>query len=127
MAVNTDRRKPTEAELNILGVIWEMESATVRQVFDNLRKQQEIGYTTVLKLMQIMTDKGILTRETDVRPQIYQPAIPRQQTQKLLLKRLLDLAFDGSPGPMVLQALSMKKSSPKELQEIRDLLDTLED
>jgi len=120
-------KKPTEGEFNILGVIWERKSATVREVYDQLSKRREIGYTTVLKLMQIMTEKGLLERDTSVRPQVFWAAIPQQQTQKMLLRDLLDRAFSGSPGSMVLQALSMRKSTPEELEEIRALLDKLEE
>ncbi len=123
----TDKRKPTESETNILAVIWEKGSATVREVYDDLRGKQEIGYTTVLKLMQIMLGKGLLKRDTSVRPQVFRPARPQAQTQKQLLGDLLDRAFSGSPGSLVLQALSMKKSSPEELREIRELLDKLEE
>ena len=120
-------KKPTEGEFHILGVIWERESATVREVYDELSKRREIGYTTVLKLMQIMTEKGLLERDTSVRPQVFWAAIPQQQTQKMLLRDLLDRAFSGSPGSMVLQALSLRKSTPEELEEIRALLDRLEE
>lgn len=125
-AKNTPKR-PTEGEFNILGVIWKLRSATVREVHEELSKRQEIGHTTVLKLMQIMTEKGLLERDTTVRPQVFWAAIPQQQTQKMLLRDLLDRAFSGSPGSMVLQALSMRKSTPKELEEIRTLLDKLEE
>ncbi len=127
MPKTSANRKPTDAEFNILGVIWERGSATVREVYEQLGETRDIGYTTVLKLMQIMLEKGILRRDTSVRPQVFRPARPRRQTQKLLLGDLLDRAFGGSPGSLVLQALSMKKSSPEELREIRDLLDKLED
>jgi len=127
MSSKNTAKKPTEAEFNILGVIWERKSATVREVYDALSKRREIGYTTVLKLMQIMTEKGLLERDTTVRPQIFWAAIPQQQTQKMLLRDLLDRAFSGSPGSMVLQALSMRKSTPEELDEIRTLLDKLEE
>ncbi|MEM1451026.1 MAG: BlaI/MecI/CopY family transcriptional regulator [Planctomycetota bacterium] len=120
-------KKPTEAEFNILGVIWELESATVREVHDALKGTQDIGYTTVLKLMQIMTEKGLLERDTGVRPQVYWAARPRGQTQKALLRDLVDRAFSGSSSALVLQALSMRKSSPEELDEIRALLDALEE
>lgn len=122
-----NQKKPTEAELNILNVIWAKENATVREVHDHLKSKQKIGYTTVLKLMQIMTEKGILTRDSSVRPQIFKSAIPRQQTQKALLARLLDQVFDGAPGPMILQALSMNKSTPEELSEIRKLIDDMKE
>ncbi len=120
-------KKPTEGELKILGVIWERNSATVREVHDELRKRVEIGYTTVLKLMQIMIEKGLLARDTSVRPQVFRAARPRRQTQRLLLGQLVDRAFSGSPGPLVLQALALRKSTPEELAEIRALIDKLEE
>lgn len=119
-------RKPTDAELAILGVIWDRGSATVREVFQALGQRQEVGYTTVLKLMQIMTEKGLLERDASVRPQVFRAAKPQKQTQKMLLRDLLDRAFSGSPGNLVLQALAMRRSSPEELREIRAMLDELE-
>jgi BlaI family penicillinase repressor len=128
MSKNQDRpKKPTEAELKILGVIWERDSATVREVHAELEKRGEIGHTTVLKLMQIMVEKGLLERDTSVRPQIFWAAQPQKQTQRMLLRQLLDRAFSGSPGSLVLQALAMRKSSQGELDEIRAMLDKLEE
>ncbi|MCA9312148.1 MAG: BlaI/MecI/CopY family transcriptional regulator [Phycisphaerales bacterium] len=126
MARRPAERKPTDAELAILDVIWERGSATVREVFEIIGERQEVGYTTVLKLMQIMTDKGLLERDVSVRPQVFRAARARGQTQRLLLGDLLDRAFAGSPGRLVLQALSMRSSTPEELREIRALLDELE-
>jgi len=91
-----------------------------------LSQREGIVHTTVLKLMQIMTEKGLLERDTTVRPQIFRPAHPRSQTQQTLLKSLLNSAFSGATGPLVLQALAMQKASPEELREIRKLLDNLE-
>ena len=127
MSKNENQKRPTEAELSLLDVIWERGKTTVRQVYDDLKERQEIGYTTVLKLMQIMTEKGLLERDTSVRPQLFWASRPRKQTQRLLVRDLLDKAFDGSPGSLALQALSLRKSSPEELQEIRKLLDRLEE
>lgn len=126
MAKTPAQRKPTTSELAILDVIWSRGSATVREVFDQMGQSQDIGYTTVLKLMQIMTEKGLLERDTSVRPQVFKPAIPKKQTQKMLVRDLLDKAFSGSPGNLVLQALAMKKSSPEELRQIREMLDQME-
>ena len=126
MPKNPSSRKPTEAELAILSVIWGRGTATVREVFEELGEQQDIGYTTVLKLMQIMTDKGLLERDSSVRPQVFRPSRPQKQMQKMLVRDLLDRAFSGSPGNLVLQALAMRQSSPEELKEIRALLDRLE-
>lgn len=121
-----DARKPTDAELAILGVIWERGCATVREVHEVLSATQETGPTTVLKLMQIMVEKGLLTKDAGVRPQVFSAAIPRKQTQKAMLGHLLDGAFGGSPGNLVLQALSMRESSAAELAQIRKMLDELE-
>lgn len=121
-----NQRKPTDAELSILDVIWENGPSTVRQVFQILSEKQDMGYTTVLKFMQIMTEKGLLERDTTVRPQLFTPTQPQQQTQKALLRDLLDRAFRGSPGTLALQALSMRKSTSEELQEIRTLIDKIE-
>lgn len=123
---NGKRNKPTDSECLILSTIWDLKSATVRQVHGRISETQEMGYTTVLKFMQIMTEKGLLQRDTSVRPQVYQAAEPRQKTQKTLLNDLLDRAFGGSPGTLALQALSMRKSTPEELKELRELLDKLE-
>ncbi|MEO1278370.1 MAG: BlaI/MecI/CopY family transcriptional regulator [Planctomycetota bacterium] len=119
-------RRPTEAELAILTVIWDRGSATVREVHDTMSARQRVGYTTVLKLMQIMTEKGLLLKNAEVRPQVFRASTPKNSTQKLLLSDLVDRAFQGSPGNLVLQALSLRASSPDELREIRELLDRLE-
>jgi predicted transcriptional regulator len=127
MPKKSELRKPTDAEFKILSVIWDRQSTTVREVFNQLSENEGIGYTTVLKLMQIMTDKGLLKRDVSVKPQVYKATVPQKQTQRMLLNDLLDRAFSGAPGPLVLQALSMKKSSPEELRQIREMLDKLED
>ena len=126
MHEKSEIRKPTDAEFKILSVIWDRQSTTVREVFNQLSENEEIGYTTVLKLMQIMTDKGLLKRDVSVKPQVYRAAVPQKKTQGMLLNDLLDRAFSGAPGPLVLQALSIKKSSPEELRQIREMLDKLE-
>lgn len=119
-------KRPTDAELEILRVLWNRGASTVREVFRELSLAREIGYTTVLKLMQIMTEKGLVRRDETVRPQVYQVARSQGQTQRQLLRHLLDRAFSGSPGNLVLQALSTKKTTPQERREIRELLDELE-
>ncbi len=120
------RSKPTDTECTILNAVWNRGKTTVRTVFEDLQDSHDMGYTTVLKFMQIMTEKGILLRDTSVRPQIYRAAEPKQKTQKTLITDLLDRAFSGSPGTLALQALAIRKSSPEELKEIRLLLDKLE-
>ena len=127
MSTHPPERTPTAAELRILRVVWEHEPITVRELYDKLRTSRDVGHTTVLKLMQIMTEKGLLERDASLRPQRFRAARPRKQTQKLLLRQLLDRAFSGSPGPLVLQALSLRKSTPEELGQIRSLLDQLEE
>ncbi len=119
-------KRPTDAELEILRVLWTRGSSTVREVFRELATRREIGYTTVLKLMQIMTDKGLVRRDETVRPQMYQVVRSQRHTQRQLLRHLLDRAFSGSPGNLVLQALSTKKTTPQERRRIRELLDELE-
>ena len=126
MSSRSNGRKPTDSEMKILSVIWEHGPKTVREVYDLISQKETIGYTTVLKFMQIMTEKGLLERNASVRPQIFPASQPQQQTQRIMLRDLVDRAFAGSPGNLALQALSTKKSTPKELREIRALLDTLE-
>lgn len=127
MAKKQTKKKPTDAELAILRVVWDLGPSTVREVFQALHAEQGTGYTTVLKLMQIMTDKGLLERDASVRPQVFKASRPQRQTQGQLLRDLLDRAFSGSPGNLVLQALSTRKSTPEERQQIRELLDRLEE
>lgn len=117
---------PTDGELEILRVLWSRGPSTVREVFRILNETRETGYTTVLKLMQIMTEKGFLHPDRSVRPQVFTPTQTEKQTQRRLVRHLLDRAFSGSPGNLVLQVLSSKKASPTELREIRKLLDRLE-
>jgi BlaI family penicillinase repressor len=117
---------PTEAELEILSVLWETGPAAVRRVHEAIDRKRPTGKTTTLKLMQIMTDKGLLVRDEDARPQIYRPAMSKTKAQRKLLRTLLDRAFDGSAGQMVLRALGTKKTSPAELAQIRKLLEKLE-
>lgn len=118
--------RPTDAELAILNVLWERGPSTVRDVHDALSGTQATGYTTVLKLMQIMTEKGLVERDESQRAHIYEVRQSEQRTQRQLLADLADRAFGGSPAKLVMQALSGRKSSPEELNEIRELLNELE-
>jgi BlaI family transcriptional regulator, penicillinase repressor len=118
--------KPTDAELSILRVLWELGPSTVRQVQEALNERRETGYTTVLKLLQIMTEKGLVERDESERTHVYQASLTREQTQRQLVGDLLDRAFGGSAKQLVLQALATKKASAKEMAEIRRLLDKLE-
>ena len=116
------RRKPTDAELGILRVLWSRGPSTVRQVAEALGR--EAGYTTVLKLLQIMTEKRLVVRDEAERTHIYEAAYTQDQTQRQLVADLLDRVFDGSAAQLVLQALATNKTSPEELDEIRKLLAT---
>jgi predicted transcriptional regulator len=116
-----NRKKPTDAELGILRVLWIRGPSTVRQVAEALGR--ESGYTTVLKLLQIMTEKRLVVRDEAARTHVYQAAYTEDQTQRQLVSDLLDRAFGGSAAKLVLQALAASKTSPEELAEIRKLLD----
>lgn len=118
--------RPTHGELAILRVLWSQGPCTVRQVHQELGGEQPIGYTTVLKLMQIMTDKGLVVRDERQRAHIYRSRLTEQKTQRQLLADLLDRAFGGSAPKLVMQALTAQKTSPGELAEIRQMLDRLE-
>lgn len=118
--------QPTGAELSILRVLWDQGAKSVRDVQRILNESKPTGYTTVLKLLQIMTDKGLVDRDETQRPQIYRARYSQQQTQRQLVGDLLQRAFGGSVKALVLQALSTKKSSPAELEQIEKLLDRIE-
>jgi predicted transcriptional regulator len=118
--------KPTAAELEILGVLWERGPLPVREIHRVLDAGKPTGYTTVLKFLQIMTEKGLVDRDEKQRPQIYRSRYPREHTQKQLLQDLVQRAFGGSVKALVLQALAGRRSSPKELEEIEKLLDRME-
>jgi predicted transcriptional regulator len=115
--------RPTEGELAILTVLWERGPSTVRQVHEALAGTRETGYTTTLKLMQIMADKGLVTRDESARTHVYSARGSQEQTQRQLVNDLVDRAFGGSAAELVLRALSSRKTSADELQEIRRLID----
>jgi predicted transcriptional regulator len=114
------RRKPTDAELGILSVLWSRGPSTVRQIAEDMGR--EAGYTTILKLLQIMTEKGLVVRDEGARTHVYEAAYTQDQTQRQLVTDLLERAFDGSAAKLVLQALAATKTSPEELAEIKKLL-----
>jgi predicted transcriptional regulator len=118
--------RPTDAELAILGVLWERGPSTVRDVHDELNRHTPTGYTTVLKLLQIMTEKGLVVRDETQRAHIYESRYSEQKTQRQLLSDLADRAFGGSAAKLVMQALSGRKANSDELNAIRHLLDRLE-
>ena len=113
---------PTDRELAILGILWELGSATVRQVNEAMNEDSTTGYTTTLKLMQIMTEKGLLLRDESQFKHIYRPSISEERTQNQLVGDLLDKAFAGSAEKLVMRALSAKKVSAKELGKIKKML-----
>ena len=115
--------RPTDAELEILRVLWERGPATVRQVHEALSGTRETGYTTTLKLMQIMADKGLVTRDESSRTHVYAARASQENTQRQLLEDLVNRAFGGSAAELVLRALSSHKTSDRELLEIRRLID----
>src|SRR5688500_13300475 len=117
--------KPTESELEILQVLWDRGVASVRDVHEELLKTKEAGYTTTLKLMQIMHEKGLVKRDDSIKTHIYQAAVSKEKTQKHLLGKMIDTLFGGSPTQLVMQALGNHKASDSELEEIQKLLDNL--
>ncbi len=118
--------KPTEAELAILRVLWDRGPSTVREVWQKLSPTQRTGYTTVLKIMQLMLEKGLLARDVTQRSHVYQAARSAEHTQRQVIAHLLDRVFGGSVPKLVMQALAAKKATPAELAEIRKLLDQME-
>ena len=118
--------KPTDAELAILRVLWEKGPCTVREVQETLDRTRKTGYTTALKFLQIMTEKGLVRRDEDQRAHVYEAAYPQEQTQKQLVGDLLERAFGGSAMKLVMQALDANKASPEELAEIRRVLEQQE-
>lgn len=120
-------RRPTDAELSILRVLWSRGPSTVREVHDQLRAARGVGYTTVLKLLQIMTTKGLVTRDVSDRTHTYRARGSEDQTQRRLVRDLIARAFGGSAQKLVIHALDAAKSSPKELDEIRKLLDQMKE
>ena len=117
--------KPTESELEILQILWAKGLATVREVHEDLASTKDVGYTTTLKLMQIMHEKGLVKRDDSMRTHIYQAAVNKERTQKHLLGKMIDSLFGGSPTQLVIQALGEHKASPEELEKIQALLNDL--
>jgi BlaI family penicillinase repressor len=122
---NTKTIKPTESELEILQTLWTRGLATVREVHEDLARTKDVGYTTTLKLMQIMHEKGLVKRDDSMRTHVYQAAVNKEKTQKHLLGKMIDSLFGGSPTQLVIQALGEHKASPEELEKIQALLNNL--
>ena len=114
--------RPTESELEILQVLWAKQTASVRDVHEELSKTKEAGYTTTLKLMQIMHEKGLVKRDDSIKTHIYQAAVTREKMQKHMLGKMINTLFGGSATELVLQALGNHKASAGELEEIQKLL-----
>ncbi|HWZ03251.1 MAG TPA: BlaI/MecI/CopY family transcriptional regulator [Mucilaginibacter sp.] len=118
---------PTKSELEILQVLWEIGPSTVREINNELLKQKDVNYTTTLKLMQIMADKGILARDESQMKHVYRVAEDEQKTKEHLLDKFVDSMYKGSASKLVMQLLGNKKTSKEELQEIKDILKKLEE
>lgn len=118
--------QPTVAELEILQVLWQTGPATVRVINEKLKEGKEVGYTTTLKLMQIMVEKGLLSRDEQTRTHIYAPLVDETAVQSNLLNRFIDAAYRGSATKLIMQALGNRKASQKELDAIREFLDKIE-
>ena len=119
--------RPTDAELAILRVLWKHGPCSVRQVHDVLSHEREFAYTTTLKFLQIMTDKGLTLREEQGRQHVYRARHAQEDTQRRLVRDLLDRAFGGSMSSLVMQALATKRASPEELRKIRRLISALKE
>jgi predicted transcriptional regulator len=119
--------KPTESELEILSILWKKGPSTVRSVNEEMSRNKHVGYTTTLKLMQIMAEKGMVNRSMKGRTHIYHAIARQEDAQVRLLERLLDTAFGGSASKLILQALGNHKTSEEELREIKDLIKKLEE
>ncbi len=127
MKVKDSRRKPTKSELAILQVVWNVGEVTVRQVHEHLSESREIGYTTVLKLMQLMTEKGLLLRAEQGKAHVYRAAEASSTAKQSLVEDFIEKAFSGSAHDLVMHALNSRRSRPEELAEIRALIDRLEE
>ena len=119
-------RQPNDVELAILRVVWDRKVCTVREVHEALQAERQTGYTSTLKMMQVMCEKGLLKRDDSQRPQLYRPGVPQEQTQKSIVRDLVQKVFGGSARKLVMQAVQSHKISAAELAEIRTLSNELE-
>ena len=119
--------QPTEVELQILRILWDDSPITARQIHNRLTEVRDTNYSTTVKMLSVMLDKGLVRRDESVRPQVFRPAATQKRTQQGMLKDLIHKAYDGSVSSLVLQALASQKASPEELAEIRGMLDELEE
>ena len=118
--------QPTEVELQILSILWQQGACTARMVHDALQETKTTNYSTTVKMLAVMLDKGMLTRDDSIRPQQYAAAVTRKRAQKKMLHGLISKLYEGSTTSLVMQALSSRKASRAELAEIRNLIDQLE-
>jgi BlaI family penicillinase repressor len=123
---SNDTIKPTDSEMEILNILWDKGPGTVRDVHEVLQKNKDAGYTTTLKLMQIMHDKKLLTRNVSAKSHVYTANVSQQKTQGQMLKRMIDNVFNGSASQLVMQALGDHKTDKKELEEIKRYLEEIE-
>lgn len=119
--------KPTESELEILQILWEFGPLTVRSLNEHLNKQRRVGYTTSLKMMQIMTEKGMLSRDTELRSHVYAPALKPDSVQANITDHILKTVFLGNRSKLILQALGNHNASPEELSELKALIEKMEE
>ncbi len=119
--------KPTESELSILRILWRSGASTVRNVNVDLNRTRKVGYTNTLKMMQLMHEKGLLSRDESNRSHIYTPTIQADDIRSNLLNHMIDTVFEGSTSSMMMHALGNYKASPEEIEEIRSLLNNIED
>lgn len=120
-------QRPTEGELEILSILWDKKQATVREVHEEISRKKEAGYTTTLKLMQIMHDKNLVSRNEERKTHVYKPIVSREKTQKQFLDRMIDNLFAGSSTDLVMQALGQQQPLPEELDKIQQLINKLKE
>lgn len=118
--------QPNDVELSILRVLWDRGPSSVRDVHESLQKSRDAGYTSTLKMMQVMCEKGLLKRDESRRPQVYRPAVPQEQTQRQILREVVRRVFGGSAGNLVMRAVESHRITPEESADIRKLLKELE-
>jgi predicted transcriptional regulator len=123
MMMRSDLPIPTESELELLNVLWEKGPATVREVHDAIARERDLGYTTVLKIFQRMTEKGLVQREESAKAHTYRPTVTQQETQSQMLRDLSDRLFSGSSTQLAMHALSMKAPNAEELEDVRKILE----
>lgn len=125
MTKHIEKAKPSEGELEILQILWKKKSATVREVYEEIALSKECGYTTTLKLMQIMYEKQLVTRDNSQKTHTYTPNISKEKTQRQFLGKMINTLFSGSTSQLVLQALGSEKPSNDELEQIQEMLNKL--